>query len=62
MRTAQEAGDQKRRKLARGRRLRRLLDDGFNPIVFCRFIPTAEYVADGAAPGAAQDVEVTSRR
>jgi superfamily II DNA or RNA helicase len=23
-----------------------LLDDGFSPIVFCRFIPTAEYVAD----------------
>jgi hypothetical protein len=24
-----------------------LVEDGFNPIVFCRFIPTAEYVADG---------------
>jgi len=23
-----------------------LLEDGYNPIVFCRFIPTAEYVAD----------------
>ena len=23
-----------------------LLEEGFNPIVFCRFIPTAEYVAD----------------
>jgi hypothetical protein len=23
-----------------------LVSDGFNPIVFCRFIPTAEYVAD----------------
>jgi len=23
-----------------------LLDDGFNPIIFCRFIDTAEYVAD----------------
>src|SRR5215210_5688588 len=23
-----------------------LVEDGFNPIVFCRFIPTAEYVAD----------------
>ncbi len=23
-----------------------LVQDGFNPIVFCRFIPTAEYVAD----------------
>ena len=26
--------------------VRKLLDEGFNPIVFCRFIPTAEYVAD----------------
>ncbi len=24
-----------------------LLEDGFNPVVFCRFIPTAEYVAEG---------------
>lgn len=26
--------------------VRKLLDDGFSPIVFCRFIPTAEYVAE----------------
>ena len=26
--------------------VKELLDEGFNPIVFCRFIPTAEYVAD----------------
>lgn len=26
--------------------VRKLLEDGFSPIVFCRFIPTAEYVAD----------------
>ena len=26
--------------------VRRLLDDGFNPIVFCRYIHTAEYVAE----------------
>ncbi len=26
-----------------------LLDDGFNPIVFCRYIPTAHYVADELA-------------
>jgi superfamily II DNA/RNA helicase len=31
---------QKAKKLVKG-----LIDDGFNPIVFCRFIPTAEYVA-----------------
>lgn len=23
-----------------------MLDDGYNPIIFCRFIPTAEYLAD----------------
>ncbi len=26
--------------------VRHLLDDGYNPILFCRFIPTAEYVAE----------------
>jgi len=26
--------------------VRKLLEEGFSPIVFCRFIPTAEYVAD----------------
>ena len=26
--------------------VKQLLEDGFNPIVFCRFIPSAEYVAD----------------
>ena len=26
--------------------IKRLLNDGFRPIVFCRFIPTAEYVAE----------------
>jgi superfamily II DNA or RNA helicase len=26
--------------------VKKLLKDGFNPILFCRFIPTAEYVAD----------------
>jgi len=32
---------QKAKKLIKG-----LIDDGFNPIVFCRFIPTAEYVME----------------
>jgi len=39
---------QKAKKLIKG-----LIDDGFNPIVFCRFIPTAEYLAEelrGALP------------
>jgi len=26
--------------------VKKLLDEGFHPIVFCRFIPTADYVAD----------------
>lgn len=26
--------------------VKQLMEEGFNPIVFCRFIPTAEYVAD----------------
>lgn len=26
--------------------LKKLIDDGFRPIVFCRFIPTAEYLAE----------------
>lgn len=29
--------------------VKKLLDDGFNPIVFCRYIPTADYVADELA-------------
>ncbi|GIW55592.1 MAG: hypothetical protein KatS3mg082_1996 [Nitrospiraceae bacterium] len=29
----------------------RLLQDGFHPIVWCRYIATAEYVAEGAAAG-----------
>jgi hypothetical protein len=28
------------------KQVKQLIDEGFNPIVFCRFIPTAEYVAD----------------
>jgi superfamily II DNA or RNA helicase len=32
---------QKVKKLIKG-----LIDDGFNPIVFCRFIPTADYLKD----------------
>jgi len=40
--------------------VRRLLDDGFNPIVFCRFIPTAEYVADHLDRALGRDVEVAA--
>ena len=40
-----------------------LLEEGFNPIVFCRFIPTAEYVADHLRSGLKRqfaDVEVAA--
>lgn len=50
-------------KLAKAIELvRRLLDDGYNPILFCRFIPTAEYVADqlrAALPGRAEIAAIT---
>lgn len=39
--------------------VKRLIADGFQPIVFCRFIPTANYVAD-ALRAAVRDVEVTA--
>jgi superfamily II DNA or RNA helicase len=48
-------------KLASATRvLKRLLDDGYNPIVFCRFIPTAEYVADHLDRALGRDVEVAA--
>jgi len=37
-----------------------LLKDGFRPIVFCRFIPTAEYVANELRKHLPKDVEVAS--
>lgn len=46
------------------RMVRALLDDGFNPILFCRFIPTAEYVAEALAdalPGEVAVEAVTGR-
>lgn len=38
-------GNKDEKLLKATRELARLLKDGFHPIVFCRFIPTAEYVA-----------------
>src|SRR5690606_21493294 len=38
--------DQDRKLATATKMVRELLRDGFNPILFCRFIPTAEYVAD----------------
>jgi superfamily II DNA or RNA helicase len=37
-----------------------LLADGFDPIVFCRFIDTAEYVAEHLASGLGKGVEVAA--
>lgn len=37
-----------------------LLKDGFSPIVFCRFIPTADYVAENLSSSLGRDVEVIS--
>ncbi len=49
-RRAQELEGSKDRKLAEAIQIvTELLLDGFNPIVFCRFIDTAEYVADHLA-------------
>jgi superfamily II DNA or RNA helicase len=48
-------------KLAHTTRLvRRLLADGYNPIVFCRFIPTAEYVAGHLRTAVGKNVAVDS--
>ena len=37
-----------------------LLKDGYRPILFCRFIPTADYVADALRKSLSKDVEVVS--
>jgi len=37
-----------------------LVNDGYQPIVFCRFIPTAEYVADALRGSLPKDVEVAA--
>lgn len=48
-------------KLARAAELiKRIVADGFNPIVFCRFIPTAEYVAEGLRKALPNNVEVAA--
>ncbi len=38
--------------------VKKLLTDGFNPIVFCAYIPTAEYVAEHLRRKLPKDVEV----
>lgn len=41
-------------------RVKELLKDSFHPILFCRFIPTADYVADELRRRLPKDVEVAS--
>jgi Helicase conserved C-terminal domain len=46
-------------KLAKGTAIvRKLLDDGFNPLIFCRFIATAEYVARELRKELPSDVQI----
>ena len=40
--------------------VKELLEDGYHPIVFCRFIPTAEYVADAPPRRSCKGVEVAA--
>jgi superfamily II DNA or RNA helicase len=40
--------------------VRQLLDDGYSPILFCRFIPTAEYVAEELRAALPKGVEVAA--
>jgi hypothetical protein len=40
--------------------LKSLIKDGFNPIVFCRFIETSDYVAEELRKSLSKDVEVAS--
>jgi superfamily II DNA or RNA helicase len=48
-------------KLAKGIALvRLLLEEGFNPILFCRFIPTAEYLAEELRKALPAGVEVAA--
>lgn len=40
--------------------IKKLVEEGYNPIVFCRFIPTADYVADYLRKRLPSDVAVDS--
>ncbi len=40
--------------------IKKLIEDGFSPIVFCRFIPTAEYVAQELRKRLKRGIEVTA--
>jgi superfamily II DNA or RNA helicase len=48
-------------KLKKGIALvKELVSEGFNPIVFCRFIPTAEYVAEALRAALPKNIEVAA--
>lgn len=54
-------GPEQDQKLKRGMKIvKALVKDGFNPIVFCRFIPTAEYVAEHLREALPKKVEVAA--
>jgi superfamily II DNA or RNA helicase len=56
---AQELAGENDTKLQHATKLvKGLLNDGFNPIVFCAYIPTAEYVAEHLRAKLPKDVEV----
>jgi len=60
-RMADELGGEKDEKVKKATGLvRELLDDGFSPILFCRFIPTANYVAEQLRQRLPRDVEVVA--
>jgi superfamily II DNA or RNA helicase len=52
------SGDRDAKLVAAARLIRELVNEGFNPIVFVRFIPTAEYVAQELRKRLPKDVVV----
>jgi len=54
------AGEQDQKLLQAVEILKSLLKDGYSPIVFCRFIPTAEYVAKELRDRVGRGVEVSA--
>ncbi|MHB1919236.1 MAG: helicase-related protein [Acidimicrobiales bacterium] len=54
------AGSEDAKLVHTTRLVRQLLGEGYNPIVFCRFIPTADYVAEHLAKALGSGVAVES--
>ena len=53
-------GEKDAKLLVAAKRVRALVAEGFRPIVFCRFIPTAEYVARELRARLGKGVEVAA--